>query len=176
MSGYNAEYGIPSGDREDAQPTIILGQPIEHAPIQQNENVATMADKLESRTEFTKEELLIVANTLKLQRDQAHTARISDIPANDNRLMHIWEQASEIADRKGYCDIFDEIMDELGTGFTREMEYCVTVTETVTYDVHVTAPRNASQEDIEERVEDMDLDDWSETDRDREVTNYESAE
>lgn len=173
MSGYNAEYGIPAGDRNEETPTIILGQPIEHAPIQSGENVSTMAEKLETRTEFTKEELLYVANTLKAQRDQAHTARISDIPANDSRLNHIWETAGEIADRKGYCEVFDEIMDELGTGWTRDVEYCVTVTETKTYDVHVTGPRNADQQDIELLIDQVDLDDWSETDTEIEVQNYE---
>ena len=165
MSGYNAEYGIPAGDRDNAEETTATPAPIElveepkpYAPW----DTGTFANI----DELDKARLLATVRELQKNANK-------DISADDHRLIHIWESAADIADRRGYCDVFDSIMDELGTGYTREQEYCVTVTETVTYDVHVTAPRNATQEDIEELVEYIDLDDWSETDRDREVTNYE---
>ncbi len=153
MSGYNAEYTAPQDNEELAELPATL------------EPIVLEKSELEKAQELIEE-----------LRNELRTMRFADIPAHDHRLTHIWESAAEIADQKGYCGIFDEIMEELGTGFTREMEYCVTVTETVTYDVHVTGPRNATQSDIEEMVADIDLDDWSETDRDREVTNYESAD
>lgn len=164
MSGYNADYTAPrDNETEEATPAPIelVEEPKPYAPW----DTGTFANI----EELDKARLLATVRELQKNANKP-------IQADDHRIAHIWESAGEIADQKGYCDVFDTFMDELGTGFTREMEYCVTVTETVTYDVHVTAPRNATQEDIEERVEDMDLDDWSETDRDREVVNYESAE
>lgn len=180
MSGYNAEYSAPrETELEDLPATlapIVLGQPIESAPIQMGENVETVCEKIQSRESFTAEERQNLTNILKSQRDMIHKLRTEDISADDYRLTHIWESASEIADRRGYCDVFDSIMEEIGTGYTREMEWCVTVTETIKYDVHVTAPRNATQSDIEELIQYETLSDHNEIERDWEVDNYESAD
>lgn len=156
MSGYNAEYGIPSGDREENP--IILGQPIEQAPIQSGENVETMADKLSTRTTFTPEELMNVVTTLKAQRDTIHRNRINDIPVDDPRLTHIWERAGEIADSKGYCDVFDTIMDELGTGFSRTVEGYAQVEVTLTLTVSV--PVEVSRAEADD-WSDIEVDDYS---------------
>jgi hypothetical protein len=190
MSGYNAEYTAPRDNEELAdlpaetpEPIILEAEEEKTLPVQMRHlglamnsehsqelfdlafTVSQELEKLE-KAEALVEEL----------RNEMRQMRLNDISADDHRLTHIWESAAEIADRRGYCDVFDSIMDELGTGYTREMEYCVTVTETVTYDVHVTAPRNATQSDIEELVGYETLSDHNETDRDWEVSSYESAD
>lgn len=187
MSGYNAEYGIPAGDRDNAEETTATPEPIVLTPEPEVVeplapwNVPNALNYYGSTWEpLTKEKAdeLVAEGELDITRLLATVRHLlwqnrRDIQADDHRLTHIWEQAAEIADRRGYCDVYDSIMEELGTGYAREVELCVTVTETVTYDVHVTAPRNADQRDIEELIEDIDLDDFSETDREREVRNWE---
>lgn len=161
MSGYNAEYTAPrDNETEEATPAPIelVEEPKPYAPW----DTGTFAN-LE---ELDKARLLATVRELRIEANKP-------IQADDHRVAHIWEQAGEIADRRGYCDVFDSFMDELGTGYTREAEFCVTVTETVTYDVHVTAPRDSSQSDIEALIEDIDLNDWEDTEREVEVTNYE---
>ena len=184
MSGYNAEYTAPRDNEELAElpaetpapetkfvarviPSYELPMIISDTPL------AWDGIPEEKLAEFNKQDLL---ETIRHWANLYSNERRNDISAYDHRLTHIWESASEIADRRGYCDVFDSIMDEIGTGYTREMEYCVTVVETVTYDVHVTAPRNATQSDIEELVGYETLSDHNETERDWEVSSYESAD
>lgn len=153
MSGYNAEMSQPA-ERE----RIILGKPIEEAPILAGENVETMADKLSTRTTFTPEELMNVVTALKAQRDTIHRNRINDIPVDDPRLTHIWDRAGDIADSKGYCDVFDTIMDELGTGYSRTVEGYAQVE--VTLKVTVSVPVTVSRAEADD-WSDIDVDDYS---------------
>ena len=185
MSGYSAEYGIPAGDREEMadlpaetpEPEVKFVArviPSYELPfIVSDTPLAWDGIPEEKLAEFNKQDLL---ETIRHWANLYSNERRNDISADDHRLTHIWESASEIADRRGYCDVFDSIMEELGTGYTREMEYCVTVSETIKYDVHVTAPRNATQSDIEELIQYETLSDHTEIERDWEVDNYESAE
>jgi len=54
-------------------------------------------------------------------------ANITD--ASDHRLAPIWEQAHEIADNRGHCETFDELMEELGAP-SRMVDVTFTVTGT----------------------------------------------
>ena len=186
MSGYNAEYSAPRETELEDLPATL--EPIVLNPepeLVKTYNVWEFPTECYSATfePMTVEQGEIalskgewdVTRLLATVRHQSWMLR-RDISADDPRLTHIWESASEIADRRGYCDVFDSIMDEIGTGYTREMEYCVTVSETIKYDVHVTAPRNATQSDIEELIQYETLSDHTEIERDWEVDNYESAE
>lgn len=152
MSGYNADIAQP----EEREP--IIGQPIEEAPIQAGENIETMADKLAKRSRFTPEELMHVVTTLKAQRDAIHRNRVTGIQADDPRLTHIWEQAGEIADRRGYCDVFESIMEELGTGFSRTVEGYAVVE--VTLKMTVSVPVEVSRAEADD-WSDIEVDDYS---------------
>lgn len=152
MSGYNADIAQP----EEREP--IIGQPIEEAPIQSGENVETMADKLLARTTFAPDELMNVVTTLKAQRDAIHLNRINDIQADDHRIQHIWEHAGEIADRRGYCDVFESIMIELGTGYTRTVEGYAQVE--VTLKMTVSVPVEVSRADADDWTN-IEVDDYS---------------
>lgn len=92
--------------------------------------------------------LLATIDMLDKQRRELQT-----VNADDWRIEHIWEKAAEIADRKGYCSEFEEMMDELGTGFIRETEYEVKVKVEQYIWVYVTAKRGASDYDIQEMLE-----------------------
>lgn len=175
MSGYNAEYSAPrETELEDLPATlapIVLGQPIEYAPIQMGENVETLCEKIQSRESFTAEERQNLTNILKSQRDMIHKLRTEDISADDYRLTHIWEAAAEFADQKGYCSVFDDVMDELGTGFAREEEMVAYVAVNVTVPVYVTVRRGSDPEDyidssmVDEALSNYEFDvtrsDWS---------------
>lgn len=92
--------------------------------------------------------LLATIDMLDKQRRELQT-----VNADDWRIEHIWESAAEIADRKGYCSEFDEMMDELGTGFTREADYEVKVKVEQYVWVPVTAKRGASESEIEDAID-----------------------
>jgi hypothetical protein len=177
MSGYNAEHGIPAGDRDNTEETpapepvyVLPYNPWEFSETHYGTTFAQMtAGQAEVEADHQEWDVKRLLATIRHQSWQLRQT----IQADDHRIQHIWEKAGEIADQKGYCSVFDEIMEELGTGYAREVEYCVTVTETKTYDVHVTASRNADQRDIEELISEVDLSDWSETDSEIEVQNYE---
>ena len=184
MSGYNAEYTAPRDNEELADlpaetpaPIILTNKP---EPYKVWEFMGMLSSRYSNDDLIEEQEMgdfsqFDMARLIQTVRNLARLAN-KDISADDHRLTHIWESASEIADRRGYCDVFDSIMEELGTGYTREMEYCVTVSETIKYDVHVTAPRNATQADIEELIQYETLSDHTEIERDWEVDSYESAE
>ncbi len=182
MSGYNAEYTAPRDNEELADLPAETPAPI---VLVETYNVWEFPTECYSATfePMTDEqaEIALTKGNWDTKKLLATVRNLSwqlrrDIPADDPRLTHIWESASEIADRRGYCDVFDSIMDEIGTGYTREMEYCVTVVETIKYDIHVTAPRNADQSDIEELIQYETLSDHTEIERDWEVESYESAD
>jgi hypothetical protein len=191
MSGYNAEYTAPRDEElEDLGATLppIVLKDVEEVeektlPVQMRHLGLAMNSEHSQQLfdlafEVSQELAKLEALTQKNEElvESLRQSRFGDIQPHDHRLAHIWERAGEIADSRGYCDVFDSIMEELGTGYTREMEYCVTVTETKTYDVHVTGPRNATQHDIELLIDEVRLDDYAETDSEIEVTNYESAD
>ena len=184
MSGYNAEYTAPQDNEELAElpaetpapetPALVETYGTWEFPEHCYGSTFVPMTEEQGNTALTKadwdtKKLLATIRHLSWQLRQ-------DIAANDSRLLSIWERAGEIADSRGYCDVFDSIMDELGTGYQREYEYCVTVVETIKYDVHVTGPRNATQSDIEELIGDVDLSDYSELERDWEVDNFETAD
>jgi hypothetical protein len=64
--------------------------------------------------------------------------RYNPIEADDFRLVPIWERACEIACNANHCSEFDDMMVELGTGFTRTKTYSVDVEVTLTRIVSVT--------------------------------------
>ena len=144
MSGYNAEYSAPrETELEDLpatlEPIVLEAEeertlPVkmrhiatemwkERTPYPEAQELANLAFEVQQELAKLEE----AQNLVEELRAELRKERMNDIPADDHRLTHIWESASEIADRRGYCDVFDSIMEELGTGYTREMEYCVTV-------------------------------------------------
>lgn len=91
--------------------------------------VLTEADNLRAEVERLR------AEVLRLSSD------IDDV--NDYRLLPIWQKAGECADSRGYCSVFDEVLNDMGvTTYAREVDVCVTVTQTITYDIHVRVPKN----------------------------------
>lgn len=156
MSGYNAEISQPAeNDDEELKPYSAY----------------ELRDAL-TLLEYDKARLLLTARHLV---DESR----KPIQADDYRLQHIWEQAGEIANDKGYCNVFDEFMSELGTGYERTREYCLTVQVTRTYDVHVTAGRDANMYDLNEALDGWSVEDIESnenTDSDWEITNWEYAD
>lgn len=75
---------------------------------------------------------------------EALTERVTklsaQVDASDPRLTEMWERAGEIADRRGYCSVYDELAEELGAP-TRSVDVTarITVTRTQTFTVYVSA-------------------------------------
>ena len=186
MSEYNAEYGIPAGDRdENATPEPIVLEPITIEPAREWQlpqsirhygtvwTPLTEEDANAAVAEFGTDELPAL---FALVRRLVWQSR-QNIDADDFRLTHIWERAGEIADQKGYCGVFDEIMDQLGTGYERTIDVNVTVSVNTTVTIPVTMPRNADASeyidtsDVEEALSNSDLSSY-----DWEVTGTEAAD
>ena len=72
--------------------------------------------------------------------------RYNPIDADDFRLTHIWDKAGELATNAGHCSEFDDMMHELGTGYTRTKTYSVDIEVTLTRIVSVTVTCNASDD------------------------------
>ena len=154
MSGYNAEYTAPrETELEDLPATLapieLVEEPKPYAPW----DTGTFAN-LE---ELDKARLLATVRELRIEANKP-------IQADDHRIAHIWEQAGEIADQKGYCDVFDSFMDELGTGYAREESMVTYVTVTVTVPVYTIVRRGSEVEDyidssvVEEAFNNADID------------------
>ena len=69
---------------------------------------------------------------------------------DDDRLTAVWEKASDIANEKGYCSVFDEVLEAIGTSWrrSRDYEHEVTVTYTVTV--------FSSGSDLQDAIENID--------------------
>lgn len=81
--------------------------------------------------------------------------RYNQIEANDFRLTHIWEKACEIACNANHCSEFDDMMSELGTGFTRTKTYNVDVEVTLTRIVSVSVTCNYGDDPKDEVTTDL---------------------
>lgn len=140
MSGYNAEHGIPAGDKDEAptpEPIVLTNMPEPYKEYEFNALLGSYrADELLEEQHMGN---LSEYDTAKLVQTVRSLFRKqwADIPANDSRLEHIWEKAGELADSKGYCDVFEYFMNELGTGYAREKEGYATVEVTLTMTVSV---------------------------------------
>lgn len=88
---------------------------------------------------FSGSKMRATIQRLMTERDRH---RYNKIKARDFRLTHIWEKACEIAYNANYGSEFDDIMDELGTGFSRSREYTVDVEVTLTRIVSVSVTCN----------------------------------
>jgi hypothetical protein len=108
------------------------------------------------------EEVAEAERRIRLEKAFAPIWDAEVIEPSDQRLRKIWERAAEIATDRGYCDEFDYVMAELGTGFTRERHYYVEVevTRTAMISIPVTCLNNqdpvnmVSDDDVEEYVGD----------------------
>ena len=78
------------------------------------------------------------AEQLRVRLREAQ-ADITD--ASDHRLAPIWERAHEIADERGHCETFDEMMESLGAP-SREIDVTFTVTGTFSARVAVSDLNN----------------------------------
>ena len=106
---------LSNGDKAttDAHPTIVVGEPAE--PVNQH------ADCLD---------------TIQRLRVEIRQLRTEDIEASDSRLSTMWEKAGEIADRRGYCSVYDELAEELGAP-TRTVDGVATITVTRTQTITI---------------------------------------
>lgn len=153
MSGYNAEFGIPNGDKDETPtPEPITNMPVPYNDWEFNSLLGGYkADEYLEEKDMGDLSAYDVAKLVQTVRTLQRKLN-REIDADDWRLQHIWERAGEIANGRGYCDVFDTIMEELGTGYVREAEFCLTVTVTRTYDVHLNAPRNSGHYELEELI------------------------
>lgn len=99
--------------------------------------------------------------TLDAQIEQlrAHRDRLTSgqVRAHDPRLSAFWERAGEKASDEGMCEVYDDIVDEVG-GVAREHVYDVDVSATVT--ISATLSRTArSGEGASDSIHDEDRDD-----------------
>ena len=181
MSGYNAEISQPA-EKDDEPTSATLHNPAEFTP----RVMPYASHELPQYSGFEDVRLGAVATNnldpdrlLATIREMQLEAR-KPIQADDYRLQHIWEQAGEIANDKGYCNVFDEFMSDLGTGYERTREYCLTVQVTRTYDVHVTAGRDANMYDLNEALDGWSVEDIESNENtdngDWEITNWEYAD
>lgn len=96
----------------------------------------------------------------RVRLDNAFSSITDTIEPSDQRLRKIWERAAEIATDRGYCDEFDYMMTELGTGYNRQRDYYVEVevTRSAVISIPVTCLHNqdpvnmVSDDDVEEYV------------------------
>ena len=153
MSGYNAEYGIPAGDNDNAEETTVAPIILTNKPAPYNAwefmgmlSSRYLADELIEEQEMGDFEQYDKARLIQTVRNLINISnRI--IQADDHRIAHIWESAGEIADQKGYCDVFDSFMDELGTGYAREEDMVTYVNVSVTIPVYTTVRKGSDPED-----------------------------
>jgi hypothetical protein len=97
------------------------------------------------------------------ERMRKAEAPITD--ASDHRLSPIWERAHEIADERGHCETFDEMMESLGAP-SREIDVTFTVTGTFSARVAV-SDLNNDWRDAGGEVMDCCSVDWEITSYDR---------
>lgn len=157
MSGYSAEYGIPAGDRneeladlpaETPAPIILTNKPEGYSAWEFMGMLSSRYsnDELIEEQEMGDIDAFDKARLIQTVRGLIRIAN-RDIQPDDYRLNHIWERAGEIADGRGYCDVFDSIMEELGTGYTREEAMVSYVDLTITVPVYVTVKRGGEPAD-----------------------------
>ncbi len=159
MSGYNAEYTAPR-DEETPEP-IVLPETVTpmapwNVPTELNLYGSTFEPMLkEDADKLIAEGTVDVAQLMATMRQLLWASR-QTIQADDYRIAHIWEQAGEIADQKGYCDVFDTFMDDLGTGYAREEEVVAWVDVTVKIPVPITMRRDG---DVMDYLDNSTIDD-----------------
>lgn len=91
---------------------------------------------------------------LRAHRDRLTSGQVS---AHDPRLASFWERAGETASDEGMCEVYDDIVDEVG-GVAREHVYDVDVSATVT--ISATLSRTARNwEGASDAIHDEDRDD-----------------
>jgi hypothetical protein len=111
---------------------------IAHTLAMVDEVAASLADgdaNANATPEFVAGEDLHRECEAKLTQLAETVTRLSQpIEADDHRLTDLWERAGEIADRRGYCSVYDELAEELGAP-TRSVsgEVVVEVTRSQTF-------------------------------------------
>lgn len=155
MSGYNADISQPA-ERDDENTPAPVVETVAHLgdyelPSDIRYTWATeykplSKDEMQTIIDQTNMAELSVPRLLATIRFLKHELR-KDISADDSRLEHIWEQAGELADEKGYCDAFEYMMAQLGTGYAREEDVIVTVSINTTVTIPLTIKRGADASD-----------------------------
>lgn len=95
--------------------------------------------------------------TLHAQRTalaaEVERLRTAPMSADDPRLTVMWDEAMRVADDEGMCPVYDQIVGDLG-GPTREREYDVCASITVTIHTHITVTASTPEGAID-AVEDI---------------------
>lgn len=155
MSGYNADISQPAEKDDENTPAPVV-ETVAHLGDYQlpsdirytwaTEYKPLSKDEMQTIIDQTDMAELSVPRLLATIRFLKHELR-KDISADDSRIQHIWEQAGELANDKGYCEIFDDVMDALGTGYARQIDVTAWVDISIKIPVPLSMPRNGDVDD-----------------------------